>query len=62
MYKDPAQRELIQRSMNILAKCTKVDAACDQINDSKYLLINCLFHYGNKEDLDLAKQCLICFH
>jgi hypothetical protein len=55
-------KELIARTMNVLAKVTKVDSACVEIVNSKSLIVTIQLYYRQTESDDLSKQCLLAFH
>lgn len=61
-FSEQGHRELMNRSMNIIAKVSKVESACREIMKSKTIIITCLMNYANTEVEDLAKQCLLAFH
>lgn len=55
-------KEIIARTMNVLAKVTKVESACTEIINNKSLLVSIQLYYVQTESDDLSKQCLLAFH
>ena len=61
-WADDSHKVLVNRCMNIIAKVAKIEKSSTEIMDSKSLIITCILYFGNTEQEDLAKQCLLTFH